>query len=126
MNNQKIHLKKLDQEDLAALNEAAHAYAPYLRHLAREQQTAQPQIHLSILMAYGYEVFKKLHNHNKESGLKLEIFMAFIALDSLHYYLETTEDKLHAAKCSRMIEELDALLPNVIDRKVYTVNSKMN
>lgn len=124
MSTQKIQLKKLDREDLETLNEAAHDYASYLRILVSVKNTAQVHIHVSILMKYGYEVFKKLTSHNKESGLNLEVFMAFVALDSLHHYVNNTKNLLHKAKGSRMIEELDCLLPTISDGKKFTVNSE--
>lgn len=125
MKNQKIKLHKLDSQDLDALNEAAAEYGTYLMAQVIEKKTAQARIHYSVLKCYGYQVFKKLASHHKETGLNLDEYMAFIALDSLHFYLMNTENTLHKAKCYRMIEELDTLLPFTLDSKKFTVHSEL-
>ncbi|SDS13566.1 hypothetical protein SAMN04487764_1532 [Gillisia sp. Hel1_33_143] len=126
MNNQKIPLKKLDAVDLEVLNEAAHYYLGYLRAQVQHKKTAQAHIHCAILSSYGFEIYKKLCAHQKDSGLKLAIFTAFVALDSLQYYLDSgTPSSLHQAKCSRLIQELDSALPATSDGKVFTINSEL-
>jgi len=125
MKIEKIHLKKLDHVDLEVLIEAANIYARHLRLLTIERKTAQTHIHFSISVCFGYEIFKKLYAHKKESSLNLDLFTAFVVLDSLHYYLDRDLHPLYQAKCSRMIQELDRLLPTVIDAKKFTVNSEL-
>jgi len=126
MNNQKIPLKKLDFADLYVLNEAANYYLGYLRSLVQDKKTAQAYIHLSILSSYGFDIYKKLFAHQIESSLKMPIFTAFVALDSLQYYLDSgTPSSLHQAKCSRLIQELDSALPTTSDGKVFTINSEL-
>jgi len=126
MNNQKIPLKKLDAVDLEVLNEAAHYYLGSLRWQVQHKKTAQTHIHLSILSSYGFEIYKKLCAHQKESSLKLAIFTAFVALDSLQFYIGSGLcNSLHRAKCALLIQELDSLLPTISDGNLFTVNSEL-
>lgn len=127
MNNQKIPLKDLDKPALEVMNEAAHAYAMRLRDLVNDRRTAQAHIHYSILSSYGHEVFKKVANPYPpaKGSMKLEVFTAFVALDTLQYYLNETRIAQHQAICRRLIDQLDPLLPTTSDLERFTVNSDL-
>ncbi|TQI72248.1 hypothetical protein JM79_3205 [Gramella sp. Hel_I_59] len=126
MNNQKIPLKSLDTTDLEVLNEATHYYAAHLIELINNDQKIQACVHYSILSKYGHEVFKKLSAPHKpeKSSMQLEVFMAYVASDSLHYYQQETSNSLHRSKCAGLIEQIDPFLP--LTSKKFAVDSNLN
>lgn len=124
----KVTLKIEDKEHLSLIFQGLSLYGVFLENLSEKEPTAQRMIHLSILNVLNHEIKKKIISRSvsKSTQLKLEVFMAFVFIDALHYYGEDfNPNPYNTAICSKYIMQLEPELPSVTDFSRYSFTSKL-
>ena len=119
---------KIALKDLKVINSALENYLQLLQMLLVSENTAQQNIHCSIVVQFGYQVSEKLNKRNKpdSSSLKIEVFTAFVLKDALIYYnAGNASSDYEKAIARRIFTMIGTLLPVHSDVDNYSLQSKI-
>lgn len=123
----KVSLPKLSCLDIEVISDACTLYARDLQTLKDHQNTAQQNIHFSILQLFRLDLVKRMTKREqpKESKLNMEISTAFVVYDALQHYSNHCNGYRDQAILRRLIIDLFAELPNTSDKNL-SIHSNLN
>lgn len=124
----KISLKISEHAHFFVILSAVQEYENCLQQLMLQDATAQRTIHFSIATLLRMDIMKKMITRKvaKKPSISLEVYQGLILLDAFHHFLEHTNATIQMNNQIQMYaDQLDALLPNVSDRKKMSLYSEL-